>query len=321
MDGDRAGGPLTPSLADAPLILDTDIGGYLDDALALAIAARQTPQLALVVTCDEQDGQRARFARLLLDLLDRADVPVVAGVALEEAGRWFWIAGMIPETVPAQPSNLCAALTRLLSRTDRLRWLGCGPMSNLAAVLTARPEWADRFWVVQQGGSFRDGHRGPATRNLGRDPVAAREALATVDRPTLVTSKLATTRGPASIDRASTIYRRLREPGAPDWARLLGAHFDRCVAQTRSAGIMADVLALSTALGLPFVELDRDRISVDRAGGIALDPTGREVFYTRGHDYPALLRWLTHHLDPAWPPVAPTAAHTRPATERRDASA
>jgi hypothetical protein len=105
-----------------------------------------------------------------------------------------------------------------------------------------------------QGGSFRDGYRGPATRNLGRDVAAARVALATVGRPTLVTSKLATTPGHASVDRASAIYRRL--------------------------------------------------------------PAGCEVFYTRGHDYPALLRWLTHHLNPTCPPDALTAAHTRPAAER-----
>lgn len=42
-----------PGARDAPLIIDTGIGGDADDALALVAAARSVPALALVVTCDE----------------------------------------------------------------------------------------------------------------------------------------------------------------------------------------------------------------------------------------------------------------------------
>lgn len=51
-----------PAPSTAPLILDTDIGGEPDDALALAIAAG-LPSLALVITSDESGGRRARLAR------------------------------------------------------------------------------------------------------------------------------------------------------------------------------------------------------------------------------------------------------------------
>ena len=62
-----------------PVILDADIGGEPDDAMALVIAARELPELTLVVTSDEMSGQRARYARLLLDAAGRPDVLVVAG--------------------------------------------------------------------------------------------------------------------------------------------------------------------------------------------------------------------------------------------------
>src|SRR5262245_11496807 len=86
----RAAGP--PPVASSghpvPIILDTDIGGDPDDAVAVAFAARRVPELALVVTTDERRGQRACFARRFLDLLGRPDVAVIVGRDLGNT-RWF----------------------------------------------------------------------------------------------------------------------------------------------------------------------------------------------------------------------------------------
>jgi hypothetical protein len=64
--------PSAPATPHDAVVVDTDIGGDPDDALALAAAARAVPGLSLVVTTDETGagqgyGQRARFARHLLD--------------------------------------------------------------------------------------------------------------------------------------------------------------------------------------------------------------------------------------------------------------
>ena len=64
------------------MIIDTDVGGDSDDAIALATAAFAVPELALVITTDEYGGQRARFARHFLDLLGRDDIAVVTGADL-----------------------------------------------------------------------------------------------------------------------------------------------------------------------------------------------------------------------------------------------
>jgi hypothetical protein len=78
-----AGGPPSDggvaAIARAPMIVDTDIGGDPDDTVALVVAARRVPELALVITSDEYGGERARFLRYLLDLVGRPDVKVVAG--------------------------------------------------------------------------------------------------------------------------------------------------------------------------------------------------------------------------------------------------
>jgi len=81
----RAAGP-PPSgpsaVLRAPLIIDTDLGGDPDDAVAVVVAALRVPELALLITTDEVGGERARLARHLLDLAGRPEVPVVAGADL-----------------------------------------------------------------------------------------------------------------------------------------------------------------------------------------------------------------------------------------------
>ncbi len=88
----------------APLIIDTDLGGNPDDAFAVAIAALTVPELALVITTDELAGERARFARHLLDLLGRPEVPVVSGADLGNT-RYFCVEDLTPATRPSTTSG------------------------------------------------------------------------------------------------------------------------------------------------------------------------------------------------------------------------
>src|SRR4051812_26483054 len=64
------------------LLLDTDIGTDVDDALALALAATSADaQLVGVTTVHADAPLRARLATRLLQLAGRGDVPVVAGAS------------------------------------------------------------------------------------------------------------------------------------------------------------------------------------------------------------------------------------------------
>ena len=65
-----------------PIILDTDIGTDVDDAMALGLALA-SPELELVgVTTVHADAPlRARLARRLLELAGQPEVPVVAGAS------------------------------------------------------------------------------------------------------------------------------------------------------------------------------------------------------------------------------------------------
>jgi hypothetical protein len=71
-----------------------------------------------VITSDEQDGERARFARYFLDLLGRDEVPVIAGASLGDTRYWAvlkahldrWFEAFYPGTLQHDPLTLSAAL-------------------------------------------------------------------------------------------------------------------------------------------------------------------------------------------------------------------
>src|SRR5262245_30150620 len=65
--------------------LDTDIGGDMDDFCALAMLLKW-PDLEItgVTTVTEERGRQAGYARYVLDMMGRSDIPVAAGADLAE---------------------------------------------------------------------------------------------------------------------------------------------------------------------------------------------------------------------------------------------
>src|ERR1700753_691151 len=144
---------LQPGPGALPVILDTEIGGEPDDAMALVIAARELPELALVVTTDELDGERARFARFLLDSAGRTDVARVAGRQLSATASYF-AHGLTPDWVDAPSGEVARAVAQASVRSGGVaRWIGLGPLSNLAGLLGGQPGLARRLFVAQLSGS------------------------------------------------------------------------------------------------------------------------------------------------------------------------
>ncbi|MBV8085533.1 MAG: nucleoside hydrolase, partial [Chloroflexi bacterium] len=101
------------------LHIDTDIGGDIDDLCALAMVLRWPgAELAGVTTVADDLGRRAGYARHVLDLAGRSDVPVAAGA--DVASGCFRVtpgyppeANFWPSPVKLHPGPLDAALDLL----------------------------------------------------------------------------------------------------------------------------------------------------------------------------------------------------------------
>jgi len=280
-----------------PVILDADIGGEPDDAMALVIAARELPELTLVLTSDEMSGQRARFARLLLDAAGRPDVPVVAGRQLS-ATPCFFAAGLTPGSVVAQPDDVAAAVRAACGRAGgAARWIGLGPLSNLAALLSRDPGLAQRLFITQLTGTVNRADPALPPRNFRLDPGAARQVLSAARYLRLVGFD-AVGRPGCEITAATPVFR------VPPWAGLLASHCRQFFARYHPAVLPADPLALSAALRLPFTPFAWTVLTADAAGRISERRGGRAVLLSQDIDYPAFARWLQARLDPRPRPQA-----------------
>jgi inosine-uridine nucleoside N-ribohydrolase len=276
------------------MIIDTDVGGDPDDAFALVAAARVVPELALVLTGDETGptygpGQRARFARHLLDRCGRPDVAVVAGHCLGDT-RYFCVDGLIPTAVGRQPDDVLAAVGAVCAATTGpVRWVGIGPMSNLAAIVRQAPELAGRLQVTQMGGalSYRDPSR--AEHNVRLDVEAAHTVLGWPGMQWVTADVTFTPE--IEVTALSPLYQALAAADTP-WAPLLGAHLDRWFDRFYPGTRQHDALTLSAALGLPFVESGTVAVALDDIGRMRAAGDGVPVRMSTGARYEPFMAWL-----------------------------
>jgi inosine-uridine nucleoside N-ribohydrolase len=163
-----------------PIVLDTDIGGDIDDAFALALVLA-SPELDLraVTTVTGDTQARARLAARMLWEAGRREVPVAAG---EPGGKLSteqtrWADGF---TSPSLLSE--KAVDLLKAEIDRepgeITVVAIGPLTNVAALLKQDPTASKKIKrIALMGGSIARGYypgSGPtAEYNIAADAAAA----------------------------------------------------------------------------------------------------------------------------------------------------
>lgn len=170
------------------IVLDTDIGTDVDDALALAYALRHPGlDLVAVTTVSGDVAARAAIAARLLGIGGRTDVRVAAGVGGFEDRVWFGHEGDGLAPGPDAPIDPHDAATVLLDASHRPHppaVVTIGMLSNVADAHRRDPSYAQRVpRLTVMGGVFAPVHYlgtvfGAARdTNLVVDPEAAFEVL------------------------------------------------------------------------------------------------------------------------------------------------
>ncbi len=145
-----------------PLVLDTDIGTDVDDALALALALRHPDiDLRAVTTLSGDPLLRGRIARKLLRLAGRDDVEVAAGLgdppgrrgSMGHEGQGFIEPG--DERIELSDRDGPAAIAAHAGGLGGAVVATIGPQSNLAAALEREPRLrAGLRRLAVMGGAF-----------------------------------------------------------------------------------------------------------------------------------------------------------------------
>jgi inosine-uridine nucleoside N-ribohydrolase len=163
-----------------PIILDTDIGDDIDDALALALAL-QSPELDVraVTTVIDDTDRRTRLAWKQLGIYNRQDVPLGTGASepfldpvRTTRARQFEV--LTPQDTPPAAAHRRAAdliIETLLASPEKLTLVPVGPLTNIALALKTDPRIKAKIErIVIMGGAFE---MLTPEYNIRRDRVAA----------------------------------------------------------------------------------------------------------------------------------------------------
>lgn len=144
-----------------PVILDTDIGGDIDDAYALA-QVLHSPELNLlgVTTVAGDTVARARLAAKLLVVAGRPEIPVYAGTstAPQYIAQTEWAKDF---TSPALHLNGGVEFLReqVKAHPGKITLIAIGELTNIAALLDAEPGIGAKIKAIAlMGGSVRRGY-------------------------------------------------------------------------------------------------------------------------------------------------------------------
>src|SRR5262249_41901426 len=154
------------AVAKVPILLDTDIGGDIDDALALALVL-SSPEIGLhgITTVDGDTYTRALILCRLLHAIGRADIPVASGSPPRDPPdfRGQMQYGLRPafRKRPVKERAVEFLYSQLKANPGKLTLCAIGPLTNIAELLTKHPDckpWIKR--IVLMGGAIRIGYNG-----------------------------------------------------------------------------------------------------------------------------------------------------------------
>jgi len=160
------------------IIIDTDIGGDVDDVLALALALN-SPELEVlaVTTVNTDPAMRARIAAKQLRVFGRADIPVASGAKDQFDGsptscKDINQAVLLDLADPPAPTSIAEDLIiKTVQEHDDIILVGIGCYTNIAKAFKKAPDVMQRLnRLVLMGAKLES----PAWEsNINDDPSAA----------------------------------------------------------------------------------------------------------------------------------------------------
>lgn len=311
--------------------LDTDIGGDLDDVCALALLL-SVPDVEItgVTSVVENEGRRAGYARYVLDLAGRAQVPVAAGAKASHP-RFRAPYGLPPELrywpepIQPRPGPIDAALDLIEQSVGQgATVIGIGPFTNLALAEERSPGLLARATLCLMGGHVRPVPPGfPAWDstmdfNVQADVESARRMLESCDslRTTLVPLEVTAQTALRYADLAP-LYR------AGGLARFVGEQASTFGDDERLdleygqpfhglpddlINFQHDPLACAVALGWDGVTIETVALAPTLEDGwlrLRSDPNGRAFQVVTAVDATRFAAFWLDALAPAGPPARP----------------
>lgn len=258
--------------AKKKILIDTDIGGDVDDALALALALNSSElEIVGITNVYLANEWRANVTRNMLKVYGREDIPVCTGAEKPLIG--WWDENRIPNSSADFASiegneKLCACdfILKMAKEHEDLIVVAIGPLTNVALAIAKEPAIVNRIRIVMMGGEIDKAH---PEWNIVCDPEAARivfESGVQIQMVGLdVTNRCRFTR--EDVDR-------IKQTGNPR-TDLLGEMMELFIKNFGYLPILHDPLAMSALLWDDLLVFEEKKILVETAGqytrGLTID--------------------------------------------------
>lgn len=173
-----------------PVILDTDIGGDIDDTWALAMMLN-SPELdvRMILTEGGDTLYRAKIVAKMLEIAGRTDIPVGIGINTshlvenEIKPQEAWVVdydiGRYPGSVFTDGVGVLTDI--LMKSKETITIIAIGPLTNLAEALRRCPEIVSKAKFVGMQGNIRSFFdkldRVVPEYNVKTDPLASRKVF------------------------------------------------------------------------------------------------------------------------------------------------
>jgi inosine-uridine nucleoside N-ribohydrolase len=308
--------------ASIPVILDTDIGAWIDDTWAL-VTLLKSPEvdLRLVVTDSGNTVYRAKIVARLLEIAGRTDVPIAVGPkeSDEEGDQAEWVDGYDLASYPGRvySDGVQALIDAVTASQAPITLVAISPNATLKAALERAPGIARRLRLAGMYGSLRRGDLGRPGKepewNVKSNPAAARAVLGAPWLEAVVTP-LDTC---AVVQLDGERYARIRDASDPllqalvENYRLWCPHQEAHVCVPGSVAVASsalyDTVAAYLAFDRRFVRTEMLGVRVTEDGLTVEDATRPKV--TWASDWVSLEayeEWLASRL------IAPTAHPREP---------
>jgi len=276
-----------PAKPKTPVILDTDIGGDIDDTWALALLLKSPELDVKLVVSDHGDTiYRAKVIAKLLETAHRTDIPVGVGVrqATNAGGQAAWVAGYDLAKYPGKvhQDGVKALIDTIMASPEPITLICIGPVPNIRAALEREPRIAAKTRFVGMHGSVRAGYNGKsppnAEWNVVGDVASARRAF-TAPWPMTITPL--DTCGRVRLTGAK--YRKVAQSQDP-LARAVIENYrhwlkagDPKAGEPVASSVLFDTVAIYLATSEALVRMETVGIRVTDDGFTREDPKAKQV--------------------------------------------
>jgi inosine-uridine nucleoside N-ribohydrolase len=280
-----------PPAPKIPVILDTDIGGDIDDTWALALLLKSPEfDVKLVVSDTGDTVYRAKIIARMLEVAHRTDIPVGVGIRQSTQGgpQAAWVDGYDLARYPGKVHHDgVEAIVRTIAESPEHLEPGLiciGALPNIKAALKRSPEIARRARFVGMHGSVRLGYGGKAQAdpeaNVVTD-VASAQAVFTASWPMTITPldtcglvrltgenyrKVADSTDPLAraVFENYEIWRRAGDPKGKEPAT--------------ASSVLFDTVAIHLARSQEWLRMEELPIVVADDGFTRIDPKGKKIW-------------------------------------------